>query len=299
MALFGIPYMGSKSSIAIDLMNHLPSGNRFVDLFGGGFAMTHCAMVSGKYQNFYFNELNHLIPPLIKRAINGEFNYNVFKPEFITREKFKELKDKDGYIKYCWSFSNQGESYLFGKDVEPYKKSMHDFVVFGIKDDFIKQNMNDIDKYITPKITDIVKRRLLLRKYIKLKFNKRADLQHLQQLQQLEQLEQLERLEINCGSYEEYVYQDGDVVYCDPPYEGTADYNECLFDFKGFYDWVDSRPYPVYFSSYNNISDKRFKIIYALGKVSLMKGGGRGKKNKNYECLYCNKAALELLNATN
>ena len=54
---------------------------------------------------------------------------------------------------------------------------------------------------------------------------KRFDLQQLQQLERLERLEQLERLErlerleIHLGSYEDYEYQEGDVVYCDPPYE--------------------------------------------------------------------------------
>ena len=289
MALFGIPYMGSKSAIAIDIIKKLPSGNRFVDLFGGGFSMTHCAMLSGKYNTVYYNEYNHLIPPLIEKAINGEYNYNVFKPEFITREKFNELKDKDGYVKYIWSFSNKGTNYLFSKEIEQGKKALHNFVVFGTKDDFIKTNMNDIDKYITPNITDIQKRRLLLKKYFRLKFNKRCDLQQLERLQQLQQLQQLERLELNCGSYEEYIHQDGDVVYCDPPYEGTADYNEKVFNFKKFYDWVDTRPYPVYFSSYNNISDKRFSMVWACGKVSLMGGASNVKK---YECLYCNKVAL-------
>jgi site-specific DNA-adenine methylase len=34
--LFGIPYMGSKTKIAPALLRHLPNGERFVDLFGGG-----------------------------------------------------------------------------------------------------------------------------------------------------------------------------------------------------------------------------------------------------------------------
>lgn len=83
-----------------------------------------------------------------------------------------------------------------------------------------------------------------------------------------------------------YVHQDGDVVYCDPPYEGTASYSGG-FDHKAFYDWAASRDYPVYFSSYQNISDKRFKMIWAAGKVNLLTGASGHKKN--YECIYTNK----------
>ena len=36
MSKYGVPYQGSKAQIAEDIINELPSGNRFVDLFGGG-----------------------------------------------------------------------------------------------------------------------------------------------------------------------------------------------------------------------------------------------------------------------
>ena len=47
---YGITYQGSKSGIAEDIIDLLPAGIRFVDLFGGGAAMSHCAYISGKYK---------------------------------------------------------------------------------------------------------------------------------------------------------------------------------------------------------------------------------------------------------
>ena len=282
MAKYGIPYQGSKSNIADSIITFLPKGERFVDLFGGGFAMSECAMRSGKYKSFLYNELNPLLPELIKKAINGDFNYDKFKPEFVSREEFNEKKGKDGYIKYIWSFSNGGKNYLFSKELEPQKKSLHNFVVFGIKDDFIKTHFDDIDKYV--KGDDIYKRRILLGRYMKMKQAKRP-FRELQQLEQLERLQQLERLEINCGSYLDYEYREGDIVYCDPPYEGTAEYAGG-FDIKQFYDWVMSRPYQVWFSSYQ-ISDKRPKMVWAKGKTNLMAGASEQKQN--YECIYTNR----------
>ena len=39
-------------------------------------------------------------------------------------------------------------------------------------------------------------------------------------------------------------------MYCDPPYKGTAKYL-CEFDHEAFYQWVLSRPFPVFISEYN------------------------------------------------
>ena len=80
---YGIPYMGSKSKISDAIISALPSGKRFVDLFGGGFAMSHCALLSHKYESVLYNEINPLLPALIKRCING-----LTSPEWVSRERF-------------------------------------------------------------------------------------------------------------------------------------------------------------------------------------------------------------------
>lgn len=54
MAKYGIPYTGSKSKIADEIISVLPSGDRFVDLFGGGAAMSECALLSGKYESVFY-----------------------------------------------------------------------------------------------------------------------------------------------------------------------------------------------------------------------------------------------------
>ena len=50
MARYGIPYKGNKSKIAEELLAQLPSGKRLVDLFGGGFAITDCALRKYPYK---------------------------------------------------------------------------------------------------------------------------------------------------------------------------------------------------------------------------------------------------------
>ena len=121
MATYGIPYQGSKSDIAEDIIAHLPSGNRFVDLFGGGFAISQCALLSFKWNQVLYNDINPLLPVLIQDAISGKYNYKNFKPPWISREEFSRLKKSDGWVKICWSFGNDGETYLYGKEIEELK----------------------------------------------------------------------------------------------------------------------------------------------------------------------------------
>ena len=54
---YGVPYRGSKNRIAEDIIALLPTGKRFVDLFAGGCAMTHCALLSDKWESVLSNDL--------------------------------------------------------------------------------------------------------------------------------------------------------------------------------------------------------------------------------------------------
>lgn len=53
---YGVPYQGSKNKLAERIIDKLPAGERFVDLFAGGCAMTHAAIASGKYKRILCND---------------------------------------------------------------------------------------------------------------------------------------------------------------------------------------------------------------------------------------------------
>lgn len=294
MAKFGIPYMGSKSKLALDLIGAMPTGRRFVDLFGGGFAMSHCAYLSGRFEEVYYNDINPLLVPLIQDAIDGKYSYDVFKPKFITREEFFEKKDTCGYVKYIWSFSNDGKTYMFGRHIEDMKRKAHDYVVFDIFDAELEEYIGN--GRLTK--TDTTGRRL---EFYKLVREHKATLKEKVRLEPLERLQQLERLEhdrgnlfgnnvkltLNTGNYTDYEYQEGDVVYCDIPYENTRGYNkEDYFDHKAFYSWALTRDYPIYISSYE--LPEGFFCFFEKERRCLMKGGmSTGYK---VEKLFTNKA---------
>ena len=124
---YGIPYKGSKNKIAEYVIENIPAACNFYDLFAGGCAITHAALLSGKYENFFANDIGGA-PGLFLDAISGKYkNEN----RWISREDFFRLKDKEPYIKYCWSFGNNGNSYLYSKEVEPWKKALHFARVFN------------------------------------------------------------------------------------------------------------------------------------------------------------------------
>ena len=314
--LYGIPYMGSKTKMARTIHRILPSGERFVDLFGGGFAMSHSALLlPKKYKSVLYNDYNTLLVNLINDALHGKYSYKNFKPEFITRQDFDRLKDSDGYVKYIWSFGNSGKNYLFAEDVEPLKHMAHDLIVFGKKSNELEKICPGINEAV--KSRDIHSRRMDFCAFVRRRKN-RCDQEQLQQLErlqrlqqleqlnrlqqlerlqrlqqleqlnrleQLEQLNRLEQLELSNMRYLDYEYREGDIVYCDPPYEGTADYGSS-FDFQEFYDWAISRPYQIWFSSYK-ISDTRFKLVYAKRIRGTLAGSDGAVYN--FERIYTNK----------
>ena len=70
MARYGIPYRGSKSRIAEWVVENLPPADTLVDLFAGGCAVTHAAVLSGKFEHFIVNDISDA-PKLFIDAVNG------------------------------------------------------------------------------------------------------------------------------------------------------------------------------------------------------------------------------------
>ena len=123
---YGVPYMGSKSSIAEWVVAHLPRAKHFYDVFAGGCAVTHCAMRENKYEFYHLNDISDA-PQLFVDAIRGKY---ANEKRWISRAMFDMFKATDPYIRIVWSFGNNGRQYMYGKDIEEYKHAMH-AVIFG------------------------------------------------------------------------------------------------------------------------------------------------------------------------
>ena len=125
---YGLPYKGSKNAIAEWVLEQLPRANVLADVFGGGGAITHAALISGKYPKNIYNEVNLLISGAFMKAITGGFKNET---RWIDRETFHELKDTDPYVSLCFSFGNNGIDYCYAKELEPWKRALHYARVFG------------------------------------------------------------------------------------------------------------------------------------------------------------------------
>ena len=136
---YGFPYKGSKNRLAEKIVKLFPDAENFYDLFCGGCAITHRALIENRWKNYVINDIDSRCPKLFLDAINGKFKNET---RWISREDFYKLKDNDGYVAFCWSFGNNGRGYLYSKEIEPWKKALHyarsfdDFSLFekmGIK----------------------------------------------------------------------------------------------------------------------------------------------------------------------
>ncbi|MBR0083064.1 MAG: DNA adenine methylase [Bacteroidales bacterium] len=288
---FGMPYKGSKSKIARDLIGIIPSGERFVDVFAGGCAMSHAALLAGRWKNVLANDITDT-PQFFVDVLQGKYKD---RNEWISREDFFRLKDSDPFVRYCYSFGNDGKTYMYSQEIEPYKKARHYATVF---DDWtlLQQLCPEVAGYarISLKgITDIKARRLhfgpaVVRALKMLKdpgiiernplyksvrtsqYTQCRGLISLERLERLQNLERLERLQslkrpvgtitARKGDYRTLKVQPGDVLYCDPPYKDTTGYNGQEFDNEAFYDWACAQTVPVYISEYDMPRDRFLKV---------------------------------------
>lgn len=126
---YGIGYQGSKNRIAEEIIEQLPSGHRFVDLFAGGCAMTHCAALSGKYDKVLCNDKYPIGSRLFRMAVNGELSDPKYL-RWISREEFLVEKNTDPFVRLVFSFGNNGKTYMYNRTIEPLKKAFHYAVVY-------------------------------------------------------------------------------------------------------------------------------------------------------------------------
>lgn len=62
--------------------------------------------------------------------MNGEYS----KPEYlrwVSREEFFAEKDTDDFVKMCYSFGNDGKTYMYSRELETLKQGFHYAIVFN------------------------------------------------------------------------------------------------------------------------------------------------------------------------
>jgi 16S rRNA G966 N2-methylase RsmD len=240
---YGIPYRGSKSRIAKWVISNLPSANTFVDLFAGGCAVTHAAMLSGKYNNFIANDLTQG-PNIFMYALIGGFEN---MEGGITREQFNTIdnanipSEEREAIKLLYSFGNNRTDYLWSNDIEEVKvpaermlsaPSLHERRMEYKK--FLRALIKYINKYKTNNINN--------------KFECLQGLEGLERLERLRGLKNLECLRVSNLDYREVKIPENAVVYADPPYRNTRCTGYRDFSPQEFDELLSTVSFPVYVS---------------------------------------------------
>ena len=262
---FGIPYKGSKNLLAQRILDCIPSASVFVDLFCGGCAVSHAALLSGRFARVVVNDIEGDVSRLFVAAVNGQYKG---ESRWISREDFFRLKESDPYVRYCWSFGNNGRNYIYSEAVEPYKRALHYAVVFG---DFAALRrlcplVSDAAEKALAGLASRKARRIEVGRVIvrRLKqVGKPEDLKNNPLFGQIrlrdggvvrkESLERPQSLECLEMDYRDVQLPDGCVVYCDPPYAGTDGYglHKSAFDQEAFWNWASKCERLLFISEYS------------------------------------------------
>ncbi len=303
---YGIPYMGSKQKLVDKIVPFIlkrhPGVDSFYDLFGGGGSVSLYVVRKYPHLDVVYNERSKAISALMQHLKDG----GEIPLDFVSRDEFEAgYKGDDWYaglLQACWSFGNNGEKgYMYAKHKEDFKRELSMLVTTGTADiDWLERTADDLNKkeygkdvttklFLNPKrYTTPYQRRIVVAKQIP---NVGA-LQHFTKLERLVQIENMPgiaTLGISSGkSYDEVpIIGERPIIYCDPPYEGTAEYREGAFNHKQFYDWCMAQTVPVYVSSYK-VSDPRFKRVKAINTRSLLNSSKSKESSYNYENIYWN-----------
>lgn len=295
-----LPYMGSKRKSASRISNvieaYCPNNAKIlVELFTGWFAVWEEFLK--KWYKIIANDKNKYVIALLQKVIKEKLDEKKCL-EWVSKKKFNDvIKNPDRYddwyvwyVGIIWSFGNNNNKwYLFWPEIEEKKRSLYDFVVNKKIDEFIKKNIPK--KYIewALRLPDLSKRRMALRKVLRALRNK-PDLQSLERLQSLQSLQRLQSLEKNVeflsSSYEEVEIPNNAIVYCDPPYQWTAEYAEGNFNHPKFWEYIRkiSKTNKVFVSEYTAPED--FKCIYEFSQKSSLAWWSQPHNNQPNEKIF-------------
>ena len=244
MARYGLPYQGSKSRIAEWVVSCLPPSHTLVDLFAGGCAVTHAALLSGKWETIIANDVTDSVK-VFCAAINGEFDGYSLCP---ARDEWLKYRDEDTAMALLHSFGNDKTTYLWSEELEAVKRPAslmvsapslweryqwyHRFIAAMV------DYLNGVDGN-TVKLRDAHGHGV-------------NEVENMERLVQLERVSRLQGLQGLQGDYRLVAIPEGATVYADPPYRGTPNSSRYgAFDFDAFDAWLGGVDFPVFVSEYD------------------------------------------------
>lgn len=229
---YGIPYKGSKNRIAKWVVDNLPASGTLVDLFAGGCAVTHAAILSNKWKRVIANDLLPA-PNVFQDAARGKFHD---ADMVTTREQFSN--SSDFATRLIYSFGNNTRDYIYSCEIERVKLAAERMIVAKTPRQrrlLYRSFITELEAYLHNGGTTESMRRL----------------QGLERIESLESLEGLQGFEVSNLDYRDVKIPSGATVYADPPYRGTSQSQYGgTFDHEKFDAWLAEVDFPVYVSEY-------------------------------------------------
>ena len=237
MTKYGLPYQGSKNSIAEWVIDHLPTADTLVDLMAGGCAISHAALLSGKYKHVIANDITDTAF-IFDAAMRGEMDGYA---TVLTRDEFHAVKATDTLGSIFYSFSNNRRNYLYGADMEQVKTAATSMILAPS----IHERRLAYKRFLT-----------MLDNHIRANGGVKDNLKNLESVQRLERVQALSQIDTQAtftplqGDYRNVHIPRSAVVYIDPPYRGMRCDAYNGFDFDAFDAWLYTVPNLTIISEY-------------------------------------------------
>ncbi len=283
-----IPYIGSKrnlvSKILRVVLSRHPHTAHFYDLFGGGGAMSSCAVTNApQLQTVHYNDIDPATVSLFTELRDWFFGqHDSFTPwsdsslprEFYlwrSRDEYNKSQNVPSYLggllRAVWSFA-QTPAYIYPNDAIPYKHALFHFLIDGSHRDELEHFLGTSFPVLRSLHTVEQRRLHFLRFTTKhaptlLPHFAPRSLNHIQQIHPLERLKQISQCQAICKLSAitnqpfievEIPKRPQTVIYVDPPYTGTGlgayRFGSETFDYDSFYKWCMDSPFPIYISEY-------------------------------------------------
>lgn len=239
MTKYGLPYQGSKNKIAEWVIDHLPPADTLVDLMAGGCAVSHAALLSGKYKHVIANDFTDTAF-IFDAAMQGEMDGYA---TVLTCDEFNQVKDTDTLAAMIYSFGNNRTDYLYGRDIEPVKTAASRMIlapsVYERRMAY-RTFISELEQYMSSHGTQL---------------DRISELQALERVQRVQHLSDI-RIPVAAtftplqGDYRNVDIPADAIVYVDPPYRGTNCHAYNGFDFDVFDEWLRTVPNLTIISEY-------------------------------------------------
>lgn len=255
MTMYGLPYQGSKNSIAEWVIDHLPPADTLVDLMAGGCAVSHAALLSGKYKHVIANDITDTAF-IFDAAMRGEMDGYA---TVLTRDEFHAVKATDTLGSILYSFGNNREDYVYDANLEQLKTTATSMVLAPS----IHERHLAYKRFLT-----------MLDNHIRTNGGVKDNLKRLFSVERLERVQALSQIDTQAtftplqGDYRNVHIPRNAVVYIDPPYRGTRCHAYNGFDFDAFDAWLRTVPNLTIISEYT-APPECVEIAHRQKKVTL------------------------------